>query len=172
VETVLDNKGDGMKLDIGSGGPSTLGEGWYGVDHFIESADYHWAMDKLEIEDESIDEIYSCHSLEHISRHKVVPTLKEWHRVLKPGGKVTVIVPEMEFCLNVMMEACHKRDLEYWDYRSCWIYGKQDHPGNFHNCGFTSWVLDHYFRSVGFEIKQRTNMVIHNCESLKWEGIK
>ena len=162
-----------MKLDIGSEGESSLGEGWYGVDPFLPGAMYPYYMDNLHgIDDNTVDEIYACHSLEHISRHKVVPTLKEWHRVLKPGGKVTVIVPEMEFCLNVMMEACNKRDFQYWEWRSCFIYGKQDHPGNFHNCGFTSWILDDYFRQAGFEIKQRTNMVIHDCESLKWEGVK
>jgi len=161
-----------MKLDIGSGGPSTLGEGWYGVDKFIESADYHWAMDKLEIEDESVDEIYSCHALEHISRHQVIPTLTEWRRVLKWGGKLTVLVPNMEFCLNVMIEACNRDDLDYWEWRNHFVFGKQDHPGNFHNCGFSPRILDHYLTAVGFTIKHRTICTVHDCETLNWEAYK
>ncbi|MFC1532163.1 hypothetical protein ACFL7M_02180 [Thermodesulfobacteriota bacterium] len=47
-----------------------------------------------EIEPETADEIYSCHSLEHIERELVVPTLLSWWTVLKQGGKLTIRVPD------------------------------------------------------------------------------
>lgn len=37
-------------------------------------------------QDNSIEEIYACHLLEHIKRSEVLDVLKEWYRVLTPGG--------------------------------------------------------------------------------------
>lgn len=39
------------------------------------------------------DEIVAIHSLEHAPPPRLVPTLAEWRRVLRPGGSVEVSVP-------------------------------------------------------------------------------
>ena len=45
--------------------------------------------DLSRFEDDSIDEIYASHVLEHLSyRNEIVPALKEWRRVLLPGAVV------------------------------------------------------------------------------------
>jgi SAM-dependent methyltransferase len=38
-------------------------------------------------------EIVAIHSLEHVHPRLLVPALREWHRVLAPGGRVRVHVP-------------------------------------------------------------------------------
>jgi SAM-dependent methyltransferase len=45
----------------------------------------------LPFEDESQDYVYSSHCLEHISDFETA--LKEWHRVLKVGGHMIIVVP-------------------------------------------------------------------------------
>lgn len=48
-------------------------------------------------EDCFADMVFSSHTLEHISFHETVSTLKEWVRVLKVGGKLAVIVPNLKW---------------------------------------------------------------------------
>jgi len=56
----------------------------------------------LPYEDNSIDEIYAGHLLEHFSHTENV--LKEWRRVLKEGGRITITVPDIEKALNMYKE--------------------------------------------------------------------
>lgn len=47
----------------------------------------------LPFETESIDYILASHILEHIQNTNLVQTLQEWHRVLKFGSYMTILVP-------------------------------------------------------------------------------
>lgn len=49
-----------------------------------------------QIEDESIDAIWSCHNLEHLHAHEVPMALAEFYRVLKPGGFALMIMPDLQ----------------------------------------------------------------------------
>ena len=51
--------------------------------------------ERMPIKTKSIAKIFSCHSLEHMMDAE--GTLYEWHRVLKPGGLICIIVPAFEF---------------------------------------------------------------------------
>ena len=48
---------------------------------------------KLPFENESQDYVLSLHNLEHYHQSTLI-ALREWHRVLKPGGICAVIVPD------------------------------------------------------------------------------
>jgi SAM-dependent methyltransferase len=52
-------------------------------------------------EDNAADEILSVHVVEHFWRWEVVDVLKEWVRVLKPGGKMILECPNL-------ISACHE----------------------------------------------------------------
>jgi len=51
--------------------------------------------------DNSVDLIYSSHSLEYFDRVEVSAVLAEWRRVLKPGGILRVAVPDFESLIRV-----------------------------------------------------------------------
>jgi SAM-dependent methyltransferase len=55
------------------------------------------------IKDESYDFLLSCHSLEHLANP--IKALKEWRRVLKPGGLLLLIVPHRDATFD------HKRPI-------------------------------------------------------------
>ena len=40
--------------------------------------------------------VYSSHFLEHIPRDQVAPFLQECWRILKPGGVLRIVVPDLE----------------------------------------------------------------------------
>lgn len=57
---------------------------------------------KLPYEANTVDEIQAIHLLEHIYYWDVLDTLKEWFRVLKPGGLLIVEMP----CFEKVLQAC------------------------------------------------------------------
>lgn len=48
------------------------------------------------IEDNSVDAIVLSHAVEHIQLNDLLDAAKEWHRVLKVGGKMLVAVPNLK----------------------------------------------------------------------------
>ena len=44
----------------------------------------------------SIDAVYSAHNIEHLYSHEVLPTLKEFLRVLKPTGFTIITLPDLQ----------------------------------------------------------------------------
>jgi predicted SAM-dependent methyltransferase len=71
-----------VKLDIGSGKDAL--KGYMGVD-IDPRADVVADMGDLPFLDNEVEAIYSSHALEHVSKFRVGPILREWARVIKPG---------------------------------------------------------------------------------------
>jgi predicted SAM-dependent methyltransferase len=60
---------------------------------------------RLPFPDNWADEIVAVHSLEHVHPRFLLPTLTEWHRVLRPGGRLRVHVPNSPRIMQRFMEA-------------------------------------------------------------------
>ena len=55
------------------------------------------AKDLSRFEDQTFDELYASHTLEHFDYNgPLQKVLKEWYRVLKPEGKLYISVPDMD----------------------------------------------------------------------------
>ena len=48
----------------------------------------------IPLEDESLDDVWACHFLEHLSYEAALAFLAECYRVLVPGGKLSIVVPD------------------------------------------------------------------------------
>jgi len=82
-----------MKLNLGCG--DNYIEGWINLevnrDRF--KADFYWDLEKgVPFPDNSADEIYASHIIEHLSN--TIFIMKEIYRVLKPGSIITIRVPQ------------------------------------------------------------------------------
>jgi predicted SAM-dependent methyltransferase len=55
------------------------------------------------ITDETVDEVYAGHFLEHLERDDGLQILREVYRVLKPAGKVGLVVPDTH---EIMRRIC------------------------------------------------------------------
>src|SRR5262245_56277720 len=57
----------------------------------------HWDLRKgIPFEVSTFDAVYSSHFLEHIDRQGAQSVLREIYRVLKPGGIIRVVVPDLQ----------------------------------------------------------------------------
>lgn len=83
-------------LNIGCG--SMFHEDWVNVDMYSTS-EHVIEMDirkGLEFEDNLFDVVYSSHVLEHMSKNAAEELVAEMIRVLKPGGILRLVVPDLE----------------------------------------------------------------------------
>jgi protein O-GlcNAc transferase len=53
-------------------------------------------LDMPAVADASVDAVYSAHNIEHVYPHEVPVVLKEFLRVLKPGGFLVVTCPDLQ----------------------------------------------------------------------------
>lgn len=84
-----------MKLHLGCGDKKL--EGWLNVD--LHDSDHDCDIRKLPFEDNSADEIMAIHVCEHFYITQILDILKEWYRVLKPGGTMALELP----CLDKIL---------------------------------------------------------------------
>lgn len=93
-----------LKLHLGCG--EKYIPGWFHIDvcHLPHINLVH-AVDRLPmIEDDSVDEIYSCHVFEHFTSQQAPDVLNEWHRILKPGARMRIAVPDFESLAKYYLE--------------------------------------------------------------------
>ena len=64
----------------------------------------------LPFEAHSFDVVYHSHLLEHLRREQVAPFLADCHRVLRPGGVVRVVVPDLERIARAYLAALDAED--------------------------------------------------------------
>lgn len=64
----------------------------------------HNCRKKLPFEANSIDYIYSSHVLEHFKRFESEGILKECHRILREGGIIRIVVPDLKLLAKKYLE--------------------------------------------------------------------
>jgi predicted SAM-dependent methyltransferase len=107
---------------------------------------YVQAVERLDVfSDNFADLIYTSHCLEHVSHLDVPNVLKEWRRVLKPGGILRVSVPDFEKNLAIYLD--NNRSMKSIELT---LMGGQDYAFNFHKISFNQGYLTSLFEEAGF----------------------
>jgi predicted SAM-dependent methyltransferase len=88
------NSHEVKKLQLGSG--INHFEGWLNTE-----ADTVNVTIRFPIDDNVFDYVYNEHMIEHITWEQGLFMLKESYRVLKPGGKIRVTTPGIEFLIDL-----------------------------------------------------------------------
>jgi len=129
--------------------------------HFVQSL-----TSLSRFQNNSIAFIYTSHTLEHFPRMQTVSILKEWFRVLAPGGKLCVAVPDFDSIL----ELYHHSGADV-DFILPPLFGGQDYPFNFHHTAFNKASLTRAFMDAGFS---RVENWVHGSDEFHnlpdWSG--
>jgi hypothetical protein len=121
-----------LRVNIGAGHVPM--DGYVNVDmRELPGIDVVATVDELPFEAETLDEIYSSHTLEHFP-HEVLrrQLLPYWIKLLRPGGSLTTVAPDLE----AMSGDYARGDTSFDDFREV-LYGAQEYEGDTHFTGFT-----------------------------------
>lgn len=104
------------------------------------------ASGRLPYDDNSVDEVYASHVLEHIHHQKTEATLREWLRVLKPGGLMRIAVPDHTEILIQTANGVMPPEVY-----NAFVYGSIEDPSRHdrHQAVFTSDSLGFLFKKLG-----------------------
>jgi SAM-dependent methyltransferase len=94
----------------------------------------------LPFEDCFADMVLASHVLEHISFQETVSTLKEWIRTLKIGGKLQIVLPNMKWASQKILEGGTKDEMDraMWFYYSAQKGDLRSAYNDIHRAGFTA----------------------------------
>jgi predicted SAM-dependent methyltransferase len=155
------------KLEIGGGRNAV--EGYEildckpGVQHIAK-----WGYERLPFADETFDEVYSSHTIEHIPWYNVESALKEVYRILKPGGVVEIHTLNFRYMVDHYLA---KKVGDGWNGRGrnkemhpfVWVSSRLFNLGDTSNPGDPNWhkslfdwdYLVYLFKKTGFKNFER-----------------
>ena len=145
-----------IRLNLGAGEDHR--EGWISVDLRPEVADVVCDVRKLEHwGDGEVDEILANDLLEHFPHAQTADILAEWRRVLRPGGTLTLKVPNL-YQLARGIVAC--QETRNWSRAVAYIrnvYGghKWGPEGalDAHHAGWLPDMLHFLLHGAGFDVE-------------------
>lgn len=118
-------------------------------------------LDMNQVNDESVDAIYSSHNIEHVYPHEVPVVLQEFIRVLSKDGIVVITCPDLQsVCEAILQDKLYEPlyevppsvpiapiDILYG------LRGSLEDGNDYmaHKCGFTYSTLLNFFIDAGFK---------------------
>jgi predicted SAM-dependent methyltransferase len=148
-----------MKLNLGCG--SQLLEGYLNCDLYNPLAELKCDAKKLPFDDNSIEEIYSFHLIEHFDFHEAFVVLKEWYRVLQEGGKLYIETPDLLGTCKRFINSEYNDQVNLYGqlFAIPWV------PGEIHKFLYTETQLIWTLETCGFK-----NLKVH--PALRWIGLE
>ncbi len=142
-----------LAIDLGAGDSRREWPGYktYTLDAYRDSkCDYTQELPRLNLPDDHYDLVASRHSFEHVGRWQQELLWSEAFRICRPGGKLEVIVPSLQW-------ACEKVAAGQVDFHVLNVlYGSQEleegwgTEGNHHLFGYTKEVAVALAEKAGF----------------------
>ena len=98
------------KLEIGSGNRPRPGYEHLEPNPDCPDIQFCCGMDDIPVGDNTFDEVLSVHSIEHVPIPTARKSLKEWCRILKPGGFALIDTPNIMRNANLYINGGWERD--------------------------------------------------------------
>jgi len=155
-----------LKLHLGCGGQRF--EGYVNIDwRRTPATDVVCRVEKLPYPDDSAQLIETYHVIEHLPRHDAAKALREWHRVLAPGGTLIIECPDLDAAVGEYLAGKQER-LDS-------IFGHQRFPGDAHFFGYNFDRLKSLLEAAGFgrvEQKEARDYHAKNEPCIRVECVK
>jgi len=172
-----------MRLNLGCG--KDIRKDYINIDATAHTGVTVQDIRKLDYENESVDEILLNQVLEHFNNKDLRPSLKEWNRVLKKGGKIVITVPNAigtvkSFLNGTLNTSGFGRHYKHWSseevvfqmlYGRADIFGDNEPEYQQHRTGFCYNRLKRFLEECGFKIT-KVNDETDTNQDLEVEAIK
>ena len=144
-----------IRLEIGSG--CSPQPGYLACDiRELPEVDVVCPADDLPFYSGSVDAIFSRHVIEHFTLKGFLKTLQEWNRVLKPGGELYLICPNLLWHCQQLLTGSHASlytkssgsNDRYWALGS--LFGWQQDQHDVHRFGYYFELLRDILNEMGF----------------------
>lgn len=102
--------------------------------------------DKTPMLDDFADELLAAHVIEHFFAWQAPFVLQEWKRLLKPGGRLILELPNIEAAARNLLAGMRP---QMWEFA---FYGDHSHrdPYMCHLCGYTPGSIKRLVEAAGF----------------------
>lgn len=127
--------------------------------------------DLSQFPDASFDAVYGSHVLEHVGYQKTLGgVVQSIHRILRPGGKFLVSVPDLEVLCRLFIHEQMTANDRFFVMRM--MFGGQTDEHDFHYVGLNAEFLAHYLRQAGFREIYRVPKfgIFNDTSSMRYQG--
>ena len=149
-----------LRLDVGGAAVPYAPDEYTTVD--IEGdPDVRGSITALPFTDGSVDRIWCSHVLEHLAIKNVPVGLAELFRVLAPGKRAIIRVPNFDYVAKYWLTGPDR------GWAEAMVFGLQSSDGEFHKSAFTAQLLRADLEGTGFSVLRVEMRWTHNQETLQ-----
>ena len=131
------------------------------------------ANDLSRFSDGTFTEIYASHVVEHLDYNsELIATLKEWNRVLVPGGKVYISVPDLDVLAELLLSK-NRLDITERFHVMRMIFGGHIDKYDYHVVGLNEEFLAAFLIDSGYVNLMRVKefSLFDDTSSMKFKGV-
>lgn len=107
-----------------------------------------------EFPDNFASEIFHMHLMEHIDANEGIEAIRNWYRVMAPGGKLVFETPEADETFRMWLAMNYHNRWEHvqnlWHGYRMQIWGSQDAPGQQHKIIYDKERMYNLLKDAGF----------------------
>ena len=143
---------------------------YYDFDNFndvIKNKKLYWRNLSygIPLNDNSIDVVFSSHFLEHLTKNDGQQLLNDIYRILKPGGLVRILVPDLDLAIQRFNKGEINETLDLFFYTS----EKGDFSAHKYNYSFGS--LKNKLENIGFKSVVKQSHKKGECPDIEYLDI-
>jgi len=140
---------------------------YYSFDHFnevIKNKKLYWRdlTDKIPLTDNSIDIVFSSHFLEHLTKTKGEQFLNDIYRIMKPGGLMRILVPDLDIAIQKFNQGEINETLDLFFYTS------EEADFSAHKYNYTFGSLKTKLEEIGFKNVVRQSHQKGECPDIEF----